>query len=150
MFSGAPAALLAALETQNITMNNHHAGVRPATFQKILGGTVHMISTNVDRAGAPFVSTIESKAFPFYGSQWHPEKNGFEWTTKEAIPHSASAVQLMQWVANFFVGEARKSAHAFGSAAEEQAAVIYNFKTTFTGAKGSGFEQEYVWPQDSQ
>ena len=96
MFGGAPKELLLALTSENITMNNHHSGVKPATFEKILGGTVQMISTNVDRAGVAFVSTFEAKAYPFYGSQWHPEKNGFEWTAKEAIPHSATAVRAMQ------------------------------------------------------
>ena len=51
MFGGAPADLLQALTTENITMNNHHAGVTPAAFESILGGTVHLISTNLDRAG---------------------------------------------------------------------------------------------------
>ena len=29
----------------------------------------------------------------------------------------------------------------------EQAALIYNYVTTYTGAKGSSFEEEYIWPQ---
>ena len=28
-----------------------------------------------------------------------------------------------------------------------QAALMYNFATTFTGKAGSGFEEEYIWPQ---
>jgi hypothetical protein len=51
----------------------------------------------------------------------------------------------MQWVANFFVGEARKNDHAFASAEEEQSALIYNTAPTFTGAHGSDFEQEYIF-----
>ncbi len=43
--------------------------------------------------------------YPFYAIQFHPEKNGFEWTTKEDIPHSESAVSVMQALANFFVQE---------------------------------------------
>jgi hypothetical protein len=75
---------------------DHHAGVNPETVRRRVGGAVHMVSTNVDRMGQPFVSTLESKAYPFYGSQWHPEKNGFEWTVNEAIPHSSNAVAAMQ------------------------------------------------------
>lgn len=44
----------------------------------------------------------------FYATQWHPEKNGFEWTENEAVPHSADAIDAMQHVANFFVREAKK------------------------------------------
>ncbi len=43
--------------------------------------------------------------YPFYGVQWHPEKNVFEWTTHEDIPHSLPAVQAAQAMANFFVQE---------------------------------------------
>ena len=41
------------------------AGVSPADFEEILGGTVEMLSTNIDRTGRPFVSTFEAKSYPF-------------------------------------------------------------------------------------
>ena len=31
------------------------------------------------------------KDFPVYGSQWHPEKNPFEWTLKEVRQHVVAA-----------------------------------------------------------
>jgi gamma-glutamyl hydrolase len=65
MFGSAPADLIKAITTENITMNNHGAGVTPQDFEEILGGTVEMLSTNVDRAGRPFVSTFEAKSYPF-------------------------------------------------------------------------------------
>jgi len=34
-----------------------------------------VLSTNKDLKGVPFVSTIESKKYPIYATQWHPEKN---------------------------------------------------------------------------
>ncbi len=43
--------------------------------------------------------------YPVYAVQWHPEKNGFEWSTSQSIPHSESAVAVMQAMANFFVQE---------------------------------------------
>jgi gamma-glutamyl hydrolase len=144
MFGDASPGLIKALTTENITMNNHGAGVAPADFEEILGGTVEMLSTNVDRIGRPFVSTFEHKSYPFYGSQWHPEKNAFEWNPKESIPHSADAVSLMQHVANFFVNEARKNDHAFESVEAETAALIYNFRTTFTDA---GFTEVIFSPE---
>ena len=78
------------------------------------------------------------------GTQWHPEKNAFEWNPKESIPHSANAVNVMQWVANFFMSEARKNDHHFESVEAETKALIYNYRTTFTDA---GFTEEYIWPQ---
>ena len=46
-----------------------------------------------------------AKKYPIYGTQWHPEKNVFEWTTKEGINHSEHAVIITQTAANFFVSE---------------------------------------------
>ena len=40
------------------------------------------MSTNTDENGIEFVSTIEHKTRPIYGTQWHPEKNNFEWNPK--------------------------------------------------------------------
>jgi gamma-glutamyl hydrolase len=59
-----------------------------------------VLSTNLDRGGKPFASTIEGKKYPVWGSQWHPEKNIFEWTSREAIPHSRAAVELAQYVSH--------------------------------------------------
>ena len=79
----------------------------------------------MDRNGVEFVSTMEGiffpffissqslfsspflpgNKYPFYAVQWHPEKNGFEWTTKEGINHSEHAITIMQMAANFLVQE---------------------------------------------
>ena len=48
---------------------------------------------------------ITAKKYPIYAVQFHPEKNGFEWISDEAIPHSQHAVIIMQNLANFFVQE---------------------------------------------
>jgi hypothetical protein len=50
----------------------------------------------------------------------------------------------MQYVANFFMSEARKNDHQFESVEAETEALIYNYRTTFTNA---GFTEEYIWPQ---
>lgn len=47
-----------------------------------------------------------------YATQWHPEKNAFEWASFLRIPHSPEGIEVTQEMANFFVSEARKSNHA--------------------------------------
>jgi gamma-glutamyl hydrolase len=47
-----------------------------------------------------------------YATQWHPEKNAFEWASFLRIPHSPEGIEVTQEMANFFVSEARKSKHA--------------------------------------
>jgi gamma-glutamyl hydrolase len=37
--------------------------------------TWDILSTNEDRRGWTFVSSMESKKHPFYATQYHPERN---------------------------------------------------------------------------
>ncbi len=68
------------LATEDVTMNNHHYGIYPSTFDATssLKTFFNVLSTNVDRKGVEFISTMESYNYPIYGTQWHPEKNNFE------------------------------------------------------------------------
>ena len=53
-----------------------------------------ILSTNEDDDGLEFVSLIEAKrGLPIWGSQFHPEKNAFEWTTRHG--HEVRHVQVM-------------------------------------------------------
>lgn len=45
------------------------------------------------------------KRYPFYGVQWHPEVNPFQWDRKLNFPHSRHAVQLSSLLAAFFSNE---------------------------------------------
>ena len=68
------------------------------------------------------MSTIESKDAdsPIYATQWHPEKNTFEYGTvgDEDVPyittvHSAESVRLANELAMFFGSEVRRSTHKY-------------------------------------
>jgi gamma-glutamyl hydrolase len=133
LFGGLSPSLKYKLAQDNLTENSHHDGIAPASFRrnKRLAAFYDVLSTNADSTGAPFVSTMEAKHYPIAGTQWHPEKNNFEWGTKlgpKAIPHGADATAVSQYVADFVVGLARQSAHAFKSAQAEAAALIYNYQ----------------------
>ena len=109
------------LSRENLTMNNHHMGVTPQRFMldKRLNSTFHMTSYNLDATGRSFVSTIEPtnpKTFPVYATQYHPEKNNFEYglvsngndVPYESINHSEDAITLSIYLARFFVALTRK------------------------------------------
>lgn len=66
------------------------------------------MSINYDKNGYEFISTIEDKKYPFYGIQFHPEKNVYEWIEGKNIPHGKHATIVNQFFANFFVDEGRK------------------------------------------
>lgn len=64
------------LKNKKCTMNNHKMGLSPNKFKKCknLNSMFRIISTNKDRKGKKFVSTMEARHYPFYGVQWHPER----------------------------------------------------------------------------
>uniref|UniRef100_A0A8C7WWD0 folate gamma-glutamyl hydrolase n=1 Tax=Oryzias sinensis TaxID=183150 RepID=A0A8C7WWD0_9TELE len=144
MFSGFPAELMAALASEPLTVNAHQFSLAITTFQsdEALKNFYRVLSTNTD-GSTEFVSTFEAYDYPVYGTQWHPEKNVFEWT-KPFYPHSPSAVKTSFYMAEFFIGEARKSFHRFGSKEDEDKALIYNYSPVYTGTT-SAFEQVYVF-----
>lgn len=143
----------------NITMNNHHLGITPSNFMRNseLTDMFHITSTNVDRQGKAFVSTIESKTYPIYGIQYHPEKNNFEFGLMDAlqpmakyysdepyevINHSEKAVELSLQLALFFVGRVRRS--TFGSYnMTHRHPTVYHYPMV----RGRGFEQEFTIPK---
>jgi gamma-glutamyl hydrolase len=158
LFSKAPENVYKILESQNVTMNNHHYGIYTEHFKETpsLSGFYNLLSTNSDRKGVNFASTIEAFKYPIYGSQWHPEKNDFEWSMTddgvgthpaEAIDHSPDAVAVAQYTADFFVEQARKSSHKFATNKEEDSRLIYNYPATKTDSGGS-FVQEYLFAND--
>jgi len=135
------------ITTQNVTMNDHSWGVSPASFQndKNLPNFYTVTSTSVDRDGLVFISTMEAKKYPILGTQWHPEKNVFEWTTAEPINHSPDAVAVTQFAMDFFVNRTRLNFNKFSTPQEEAAALIYNWAPIYTGLFDTDFTQTYIW-----
>jgi len=106
--------------TEDVAMNNHIMGVRPSVFESndYLSTMFRVTSMNLDRQGKPFVSSIESDFYPFYGVQYHPEKNPFEYATYhgtdipyESINHSPDSIHFSLHLANFFVNVTRQNMH---------------------------------------
>jgi gamma-glutamyl hydrolase len=62
-------------------------------------------STNKDNQGLEFVSSFEHRQYPIYGIQFHPEKNAYEWKETKNNPHTANAIVVAQYFANFFINE---------------------------------------------
>ncbi|OCT90246.1 gamma-glutamyl hydrolase [Xenopus laevis] len=146
MFLRAPPDLLRVLSQERVTANFHHFGLTPETFRanKKLSDFFRVLSTNRDINGVEFISTIEARNYPIYGVQWHPEVNRFQWRSDFSFPHSANAIWVSQYLADFFVNEARKSQNHFPTEKEENAALIYNWTPIYT-ANISGYEQAYFF-----
>jgi len=139
------------LTHKNATMNLHFNGVLPTSYQTNLqlSKMFKLISMNVDRDGVPFGSTMEGREFPFYATQWHPERNQFDWGTRENLDKSPDALRAMQDLSDFFVSETRKNFNRFPSVAEETENLIFNWIPVFTGANAtSSFpsEETFIFP----
>ena len=134
------------LSTVPITANFHHWSVTVKSFNqnKKMKDFFNVLSTSVDRNGTEFVSTMEGKHYPFFSTQWHPEKNSFEWNPVRNMSHIAKAIETTQYMSNLFVNKARLSQHKFESTEKEEAALIYHYNPLYTG-KYSIFEQVYLF-----
>ena len=99
------------LSEKNVTINFHNWCLTPENFTKLelLKDFWSVLSTDYDENGIQFISMMESKHYPIWAVQYHPEKNAFEWTEKYPnIPHTQDAVHIAAFHSEFFV-EARFS-----------------------------------------
>ena len=148
LLHGLPPSVVKALRTQAITFNSHDHGLLVSEYlsNRSLNSFFQMLSFNLTPAGQPFVSMMEAWNYPFYGTQWHPEKNNFEWSQNadySNIPHTPPAIAASQATANFFLSEARKSGHVFPEAERDE--LIYSAKVVYTGKGDWIYEQTYVF-----
>ncbi|XP_044270576.1 gamma-glutamyl hydrolase-like isoform X1 [Tribolium madens] len=144
LFSKASSQLLENLKTKNLTYNYH----RYCIFEDVLKNNNllkdwRIISKNKDKNGLEFVSSMEHVNYPFFGTQFHPEKNPFEFK-KTTVPHCPEAVELAQYFGNFFVNEARKNNHTFENKKVEEASLIYNFNPVYS-IYNTSYEQLYLF-----
>lgn len=143
LFKNAPTDVIEYLTTEPVTQNQHSYSILTKVFESSkLSSFFTKLSTNKDRKGTEFISTVEAKKYPFYGVQWHPEKSSFNWNPNYVINHDAHAVAVGQYMANFFVSEARKSAHHFPSVKMEATNLIQNYKKVYF-SDGTFFENYY-------
>ncbi|XP_009106586.1 gamma-glutamyl hydrolase 2 [Brassica rapa] len=147
VFQRFPPELLKKLTTDCLVMQNHQFGISPDNFEGniALSRFFKIVTTCLDGNRKAYVSTVQSKKYPVTGFQWHPEKNAFEWGSSK-IPHSEDAVHVTQLTANYLVSEARKSQNR-PSPEKVLSNLIYNFKPTYCGYEGRGYDEVYIFTQ---
>lgn len=143
--------LIAKLENpeHNISLENHMFGLPPKNYDKwpILKENFNILNTALDRNGLEYVASAEHKRYPFFATQWHPEKPPFEFGMQE-VPHTMDAILVSQHLANVFVEASRRSSHAFDSFEQELDDLIYNYKIYFS-LKDESMEQSYDGPDST-
>jgi len=126
------------LANEKVTINFHNFCLLPETFNNVSDSALRdfwtVISTNQDQFGKEFISMMESKKYPVWATQYHPEKNIFEFTVNDKeIPHFRNAVLASTYFSDFFVNQCRQSQHRFPDRFEEEKYLIYNYSPIFTG-----------------
>ena len=73
---------------------SHSYGISMEAYEGHPGlkGFFDVLSTSVDSDGRTYISTMEAPAYPVLATQWHPEKNAFEWGHSLHIPHHPGAL----------------------------------------------------------
>ncbi|UJR33393.1 hypothetical protein I4U23_020840 [Adineta vaga] len=145
--SSLPSNVKDSLLNKPTTSNYHDFCMRPENFtaDPVLSNFYKMLTISYDLENRTFVSTIESRRYPIFGVQWHPEKNAFEWRMNTTIPHSKDAIEVMQYTANFFSAQARQNPNHFDSLADELKYLIYQYTPEFMGLDESHFQQLYFF-----
>ena len=119
------------MSTMNVSLLSHSHGISPQAYIQYpaLSNTYKVLSYMKDKSGSTFVGMIEGVKYPIFGTQFHPEKNLFEWN-QASIPHFYEATEMAQFLSNFFVSQARKNLNVFPSN-ELTPALIYNWPPIF-------------------
>lgn len=130
----------------NIALENHMFGLPPSHYDKwpILKKSFTILNTAKDRNGTEYVASAEHKKYPFFATQWHPEKPPFEFGMQE-VPHTLDAILVSQHLANNFIDASRRSTHLFESPEQELEDLIYNYPVFFS-LKDESMEQSYDGP----
>lgn len=149
LFRDLPLRLEKVLRSKPMTYNAHHFCVTLEDFEAFkLGKSFRILSTNEDLEGVTFVSSIEALSVPVFAVQFHPEMAVFEWGNRKPerrnLHHNRDTAMFSQFLANFFVEQARHNEHSFMSKDEEHRALIYNYQPVYTEDVYS-FTQMYIF-----
>ena len=97
-----------------------------------------------------FASIIEARDHPFYGTQFHPEKNAFEWDQAwngydgAETTHLKKAVDTEAYLASFFVEQCRASSHVWPDEGSDFP-LIYEYAPLAKDEGGGSFDWEQCY-----
>ncbi|XP_075210514.1 gamma-glutamyl hydrolase-like [Lycorma delicatula] len=146
LYGNANVEILTIISSTSVTSNHHVFCITPQNMSTTgLKNEWKTLSLNTDENGLIFVSSVESIIYPFAGTQFHPEKNAYEWEKSQNNPHSRNAILSARHFYDWIVNEASKSEHSFESELEKNNALIGNYPKFFSGKQGLYFEEIYLF-----
>lgn len=135
MLKNLDSKLYQAIITEKLVYNAHKFCLSPNLVEDTKGplhNHYDLLAVNYDSHGQEYMALVEHKKYPIYASQFHPEKNAFEWSIYADIPHSRNAILFMQYLGNFLVDEASKNNNKFEVQEEFYKRSINVYNTVYT------------------
>ena len=89
-----------------LTHNSHIYGVNPDSFitDKSLSEFYKLTSVSYEpKTGRPFGATIEAYNYPFFGTQFHPEKTITMFNDDSGVNHSWESIHMNRYFADHFM-----------------------------------------------
>ena len=74
-----------------------------------------------------FVSSIEHRVYPIFGTQFHPEVTIFQFGPDVNAIRAEENILFSQYLSNFINQQARRNSHRFANKEEENKQLIYNY-----------------------
>jgi gamma-glutamyl hydrolase len=114
--------------------NSHHWSMDPGKFQTDAGLAAVFELTAISHMtdGRPIVASMESPHYPFFGTQYHPEKPASIHAPSTHANHSWTSIQLNQALAERFVWLARSNGNTLGNFSSVQREIIENYPLIVT------------------
>jgi len=121
------------MSTHFIHLLSHNHGIQPKEYHqwKNLSDVFRPLATTRDKDQEELVSMIEGINYPIYGTQFHLEKNLYEWDPAIPVPHNQQATAISTYLSEFFISEARRNSNSFASEAALKPYLIYNWSPYF-------------------
>jgi gamma-glutamyl hydrolase len=81
----------------------HGLSVKKYNNSPKINQKLKIISISKDKDGKWFCSALEGRDKPIFLTQYHPEKQGFQWSKKGDILHNKYSIEISQYLAQKFV-----------------------------------------------
>lgn len=137
LFMDLPDNLAQEMSSQPFACHQHTFRITQSDLHRFkLHEDWHVLATQEDADGG-FITLIEHRKFPIFGSQFHPERAAYEQlfagtdTCREA--HTSICIELAQYFARTFVNACRRNTNNFDSVKLMARHLICNWQPLFTG-----------------
>eukprot|EP00355_Strombidium_rassoulzadegani_P009756 CAMPEP_0168622072 /NCGR_PEP_ID=MMETSP0449_2-20121227/8055_1 /TAXON_ID=1082188 /ORGANISM="Strombidium rassoulzadegani, Strain ras09" /LENGTH=182 /DNA_ID=CAMNT_0008663279 /DNA_START=435 /DNA_END=983 /DNA_ORIENTATION=- len=125
-----------------MTINLHDFAIDPSSLTRDKGlddfWRVTSLSYMPDENRRPFIATMEARSYPFFSTQFHPEKASQQWGDDEGFNHSWDSIRLQGRFGKKLVRLARLNLNTFGTYEDLQPFLISNHPTVKSPQEGRG------------